>query len=114
MYNTTIASPSDIPELLPLINSAYRGEASRQGWTTEADFIAGDLRTDADDLARLMARPGAVFLVARDTAGPIGGCVFGKTRCALVPGHVICRAGITRTGNWESTPAGGRFVRSTG
>ncbi|MCB0535875.1 MAG: GNAT family N-acetyltransferase, partial [Saprospiraceae bacterium] len=82
MYNTTIASPSDIPELLPLINSAYRGEASRQGWTTEADFIAGDLRTDADDLARLMARPGAVFLVARDTAGPIGGCVFLEKRGA--------------------------------
>lgn len=82
MYNTSIASPADIPELLPLINRAYRGEASRQGWTTEADFIAGELRTDADDLARLMARPGAVFLIARDTSGATGGCVFLEKRRA--------------------------------
>ncbi len=82
MYKTTIADPSDIPELLPLINKAYRGDASRQGWTTEADFIAGELRTDADDLARLMARPGAVFLKASDAAGTIGGCVFLEKRDA--------------------------------
>ncbi|MEZ4940674.1 MAG: GNAT family N-acetyltransferase [Saprospiraceae bacterium] len=82
MYSTTVAGSADIPELLPIINRAYRGEASRQGWTTEADFIAGELRTDADDLARLMARPDAVFLKASDAAGRIGGCVFLEKRGA--------------------------------
>ena len=32
------------------MNSAYRGETSRQGWTTEADYIEGQ-RTDAATLA---------------------------------------------------------------
>ena len=33
------ASIEDIAELVPLINSAYRGEASKKGWTTEADLL---------------------------------------------------------------------------
>lgn len=31
----------DIPELLVLIHSAYRGEGSKRGWTTEADILDG-------------------------------------------------------------------------
>ncbi len=76
MFTTATARPEDIPALLQLINSAYRGEPSRKGWTTEADFLAGDIRTDAENLAELMARPGAVFLKVFDAAGTIGGCVF--------------------------------------
>jgi len=76
----TIATPHDIPALLPLVNSAYRGEASRRGWTTEADFLTGDLRTDADDMAALMARPDAVILQATDPDGNLVGCVFLEKR----------------------------------
>lgn len=36
------ALTTDIPELVLLINSAYRGESSKQGWTTEADLIDGN------------------------------------------------------------------------
>jgi len=80
MYATSTASNRDIPELLPLINRAYRGEPSRAGWTTEADFLSGDIRTDTADLAQLMARPEAVFLKACDASGVIGGCVFLEKR----------------------------------
>ncbi|MBL7798411.1 MAG: GNAT family N-acetyltransferase [Saprospiraceae bacterium] len=76
----TTATPSDIPTLLQLVNSAYRGEPSRRGWTTEADLLAGDIRTDADDLAALMARPDAVILKAADEAGNLSGCVFLEKR----------------------------------
>lgn len=70
------ASLNDIPELLPLVNSAYRGEASRKGWTTEADLLAGELRTDAADLSRLLQNQDAVILLCRDAAGQLLGCVY--------------------------------------
>lgn len=55
------ATTADIPGLHRLIESAYRGEASRAGWTTEADLLAGQ-RTDADDLASILADPAQAML----------------------------------------------------
>jgi ribosomal protein S18 acetylase RimI-like enzyme len=40
-----IATKNDIAEINILVNSAYRGDSSRQGWTTEADLLDG-IRTD--------------------------------------------------------------------
>ena len=57
------AAVSDIPALHRLIESAYRGDASRIGWTTEADLLAGQ-RTDPDDLASIMADPAQAILAA--------------------------------------------------
>lgn len=58
----SIASIADIPQMLPLVNSAYRGDASRAGWTTEADLLLGDQRIDEPGLNEMMNKPGAVFL----------------------------------------------------
>ena len=49
-----IATASDIPELLVLVNSAYRGEAAKKGWTHEADLIAGELRTDESTIFKII------------------------------------------------------------
>ncbi len=57
------AVPADIPALHGLIESAYRGEASRAGWTTEADLLDGQ-RTDPDDLAGILADPKQTLLTA--------------------------------------------------
>ncbi|WP_061512403.1 hypothetical protein [Brevibacterium ravenspurgense] len=35
------AEPADAPALVDLIESAYRGDRSRSGWTTEADLLDG-------------------------------------------------------------------------
>jgi ribosomal protein S18 acetylase RimI-like enzyme len=59
------AAPADIPLLHTLIEGAYRGEASRAGWTTEADLLAGQ-RTDAEELAEILADPDQALLTARD------------------------------------------------
>lgn len=56
-------APADIPALHRLIESAYRGEASRAGWTTEADLLDGQ-RTDPEDLADIVADPGQALLSA--------------------------------------------------
>ena len=44
------ANHADIPALVALVTSAYRGDVSRQGWTTEADLLDGQ-RIDPDVLA---------------------------------------------------------------
>ncbi len=56
------AEPTDIPRLVALINSCYRGDASKQGWTTEADIIAGEIRTDEANIAEFMAVPTTTYL----------------------------------------------------
>lgn len=45
------ALTSEAPEISLLVNSAYRGESSRKGWTTEADLLDGQ-RTDASLLTK--------------------------------------------------------------
>lgn len=70
----TLATQHDIPELVTLINSAYRGEGSKQGWTTEADLIGG-LRTDEEHLLDTFLLPGTTFLKYTDEAGKILGCM---------------------------------------
>ncbi len=53
----------DIPALHALIESAYRGETSRAGWTTEADLLDGQ-RTDPDDLAAILTDSAQAMLTA--------------------------------------------------
>jgi len=46
----------DVPALVTLIDSAYRGDASRAGWTTEADMLEGQ-RTDPDGVLTVIEKP---------------------------------------------------------
>lgn len=59
------ATEDDIPALIDLVTSAYRGDASRRGWTTEADLLDGQ-RIDADMLRADLAQPQSVVLLAED------------------------------------------------
>ncbi|HVK52012.1 MAG TPA: GNAT family N-acetyltransferase [Pseudoxanthomonas sp.] len=62
------AQANDIPALIDLVTSAYRGEVSKQGWTTEADLLDGQ-RIDAEGLARDLARERSrIVLAERDGA----------------------------------------------
>ena len=57
------ASNDDVAAIVALAHSAYRGESSRAGWTTEADLLDGG-RTDAAMVRELIAAEGSVILVA--------------------------------------------------
>ncbi|MFZ5638136.1 MAG: GNAT family N-acetyltransferase [Pseudomonadota bacterium] len=57
------ATHDDIPALIALVTSAYRGEVSKQGWTTEADILDGQ-RIDADMLRADLALPRSAILLA--------------------------------------------------
>ena len=62
------ATAADTDALVALVESAYRGDASRVGWTTEADFLDGR-RTGPDDIAVQLARSRSRILLAeRDGA----------------------------------------------
>jgi ribosomal protein S18 acetylase RimI-like enzyme len=57
------AVADDVDPLLELIHSAYRGSGGRNGWTTEAELIAGP-RTTRELLAADLADPAITLLVA--------------------------------------------------
>lgn len=61
----SIAQLRDIPDLNRLVNSAYRGESSKKGWTTEADMLDG-IRTDEQQLAAMMEDENSVFIIGKD------------------------------------------------
>ena len=56
------AEVNDSATIAQLINSAYRGESSRKGWTTEADLLEG-LRTTTADVAKIIKREDAFMLI---------------------------------------------------
>ena len=56
------ATAADTAAVVALVESAYRGEASRAGWTTEADFLDGR-RTGADDIEAILTRPQSRLLL---------------------------------------------------
>ena len=56
------AELNDASAITDLVNSAYRGESSRAGWTTEADILDG-LRITTPEVATLIKREDAFVLV---------------------------------------------------
>jgi GNAT superfamily N-acetyltransferase len=56
------ADPADGPAVVALVESAYRGESSRAGWTTEADLIGGQ-RTDLAAVDELIRTDGSQVLL---------------------------------------------------
>jgi ribosomal protein S18 acetylase RimI-like enzyme len=71
----SIAAAADIPVIRDLLNNAYRGESSKQGWTTEAHLIDGNIRTNDMNVKKTMQQTGSVFLKYTDEMGEIIGCV---------------------------------------
>lgn len=57
------ATATDVDAIVALVESAYRGEASKQGWTTEADLLDGR-RTGADEVLASITRPRSRILLA--------------------------------------------------
>ncbi len=69
------ASIKDCHDLEKLVNSAYRGESSKQGWTTEADLLGG-VRTTKASLQKLLEDPASVIMKYTDDNQQIQGCIY--------------------------------------
>ncbi|MFI7157592.1 GNAT family N-acetyltransferase [Micromonospora chalcea] len=68
-----VARSGDVAALVELIESAYRGERSRQGWTHEADLLAGQ-RTDPEMVTAAVTAPDGVVLVAEQDGDLLACC----------------------------------------
>jgi ribosomal protein S18 acetylase RimI-like enzyme len=64
------ATNDDLDALVALVTSAYRGDASRVGWTTEADLLDGR-RTGRDDIEAILERPRSRLLLAELDGQPV-------------------------------------------
>jgi GNAT superfamily N-acetyltransferase len=71
------AGPGDVASVVALVQSAYRGEASREGWTTEAEWIDGQ-RTDAVEVSELVRSGDGGILLAEDPTGLLGSCQLNR------------------------------------
>jgi ribosomal protein S18 acetylase RimI-like enzyme len=78
MRSSRLALHADIPLIVDLVDSAYRGDKSRAGWTTEAHLLDGQ-RTDQTMLAESLADPGQRILLL-EQAGTLQGCVTVENR----------------------------------
>ena len=60
------ATDADVDSIVALVESAYRGDSSRAGWTTEADILEGQ-RTDPEGVLQVVKSPDSRLLtVERD------------------------------------------------
>ncbi|MCG7527578.1 GNAT family N-acetyltransferase [Streptomyces sp. OfavH-34-F] len=67
------ATEADIPALVELIESAYRGDSSRTGWTSEADLLQGQ-RTDPQGVREVVESPESRLLVVERDGVPVACC----------------------------------------
>ncbi len=61
MVQITKATMADAPALNKLINSAYRGEGSKKGWTTEADLLTGS-RIEEEEIKKIITGKNSFIL----------------------------------------------------
>jgi GNAT superfamily N-acetyltransferase len=65
------AEAAHAEQLVELINSAYRGESSKRGWTSEADLLEG-LRTDTEEIRRLIAADDSIIMLCLEESEILG------------------------------------------
>ncbi len=68
-----VATHADVDAIVALVESAYRGESGRRGWTTESHLLDGQ-RTDAADVRGLIERPGSRILLAERDGRLVASC----------------------------------------
>jgi ribosomal protein S18 acetylase RimI-like enzyme len=71
----TKAGITDVPAAVALVNSAYRGETSKQGWTSESHLLEG-IRIDENEMKGYFDRPEITLLKNVNEAGEITGFVY--------------------------------------
>lgn len=103
------ATLDDIPAIVALVESAYRGDASRAGWTTEADFLEGQ-RVDAEGVRSALEKPNSIVLLAENastasTASTSSGTEFSWTSSLLACCHLEKTAEACYFGMFSVNPA---------
>lgn len=82
------AVDSDVDMIVALVESAYRGDSSRAGWTTEADLLDGQ-RTDPEAVRAIVNSARTRLLLAVAADGEVVGCCQLERR-----DHGVCYFGM--------------------
>jgi len=90
------AALPDLPTLKALVESAYRGNAARGGWTHEADLIEGE-RISAPELAALLGDDAQHVLLAEADGALLGtvtitDCGEGRAYLGMLAVDPACQA----------------------
>jgi len=91
------ARPADCAGIVALVESAYRGDASRVGWTTEADLLGGQ-RTDVEDIAGILAEPDSRLLLATEGDAILGSVLVRREPDGLYLGMLAVRPELQSKG----------------
>jgi len=75
----TKASIADAAELTALVNSAYRGETSKLGWTSESHLLDG-IRIDEPTFTNYLEDHNIIILKNYNSEGLITACVYLEQR----------------------------------
>ncbi|GAA1484190.1 GNAT family N-acetyltransferase [Brachybacterium fresconis] len=113
------ARPGDVPEIVDLVQAAYRGEG---GWTTEAHLVRG-ARTHADEVRGMLADDAVALLAAEAVTelerpsdspeGGIVGCCYTRQEPPDVNGLVQAELGLFAVHpSAQSRGLGGRLLES--
>jgi ribosomal protein S18 acetylase RimI-like enzyme len=117
------AADGDIPDIVRVINRAYRGSGASSGWSAEEAYLAGDRTTDEQLRADILAKPSAILLkwVGEQTAKfsgcvwlePVGDDTWYLGSLAIDPDHQNSGLGRTMLGAAEDwiRERGGKRVR---
>ena len=87
------ATIEDAAEIAQLVNSCYRGDSSRVGWTTEADLLDGT-RTDEEEIKSLVSQRGSMILICLDGKEIIGSVHLQKQGDASYLGMLVVKPSI--------------------
>lgn len=87
------AASADAPAIVALVESAYRGDASRAGWTTEADLLDGQ-RVDAAGVEEIIAKPASRVLLGESSGKLLVCCHIEKQGDACYFGMFSVRPGL--------------------
>ena len=93
----TKATLQDIPSLNILINSAYRGETSKKGWTTEANLLEGK-RTNEEELTETILNPKNTILKYTENDQIIGSVLLVEKEHQLYLGMLTVSPELQNSG----------------
>jgi ribosomal protein S18 acetylase RimI-like enzyme len=91
------ATPNDAQRIVDLVNSGYRGDASRAGWTTEADYLVG-ARTDVNEVCALITGDNTAILLCLMSDELVGSVHLQRTGDAAYLGMFVVKPALQGQG----------------
>lgn len=91
------ATLENITEITNLVNSAYRGETSKKGWTTEADLLEGNRITESE-LIEILQDENNTLLIYQENNKIIGTVLLSNRKTELYLGMLTISPELQNSG----------------